>query len=222
MTSCRRCSTGTPARRRGCDGQECPSYNQIATVVSWPIRVRCLIGRIGVLAYFVLINGAGPDRVTAADKQADEAHPSNGDSAFELSEPRTYRLKLTFRVEAKGGALRNVTVTGPVPIDWREQRVKLIEEHKPAGVTTRVTLFPGQAAMLVIRIPAVPAGGFAVVERIYELTRYQVRFRGDRKSLRVPEKPSRTLRKFLGSAPGVEVTDRKIRRLAERRMKRRQ
>ena len=169
-----------------------------------------LIGRMVMLACLLLIDPAGPNRIAAG-----ESEPSDVDSAFELSEPRTYRLKLTFRVESKGAALRNVTVTGPVPIDWREQRVKLIEERKPAGVTMRVTQFLGQAAMLVIRIPAVSAGGSATAERVYEVTRYQVRFRGDPKSLRVPEKPSRELRKFLGSAPGVEVTDGKVRRLAK-------
>lgn len=170
----------------------------------------CSFPQMFKLVCLVSIVSGGPSHIAAGENPPDDAG-----SSFELSEPRTYRLKLTFRVESKGAALRNVTVTGPVPIDWREQRVKLVEEHKPAGVTTRVTQFPGEAAMLVIRIPAVPAGGFAAVERIYEVTRYQVRFRGDRKSLRVPEKPSRSLRKFLGSAPGVEVTDGKIRRLAK-------
>ena len=37
MNNCRIRRTGTPARRCGRDGQECPSYNRFATVVSWPI-----------------------------------------------------------------------------------------------------------------------------------------------------------------------------------------
>ena len=37
MNNCRIRRTGTPARRCGRDGQECPSYNRFATVVSWLI-----------------------------------------------------------------------------------------------------------------------------------------------------------------------------------------
>lgn len=167
---------------------------------------------VAALLYCIL---AQPACLQAGDDNVKKSLTAVDDSFFEISDPRTYRLRLSFRVEAPGKPLKNVIVTGPVPIDWREQRVKLLEEHKPPGTTTRITQFPGQAAMLVVRFAPVPAGGYAEVVRVYELTRYQVRFRGDPQSLRVPQKPSRQLRKFLGPAPGVEVDKSSIRGLAK-------
>ena len=40
MNNCRIRRTGTLARRGRTDGQECPSYNRFATVVSWLILAR--------------------------------------------------------------------------------------------------------------------------------------------------------------------------------------
>src|SRR3954454_17235460 len=48
------------------------------------------------------------------------------DPALELVDPRTYRLRVIIRIEATDSPVKNVVATGPIPMDWPEQRVRLI------------------------------------------------------------------------------------------------
>lgn len=146
----------------------------------------------------------------AAHSAAAEAPPG-----FELSHPQTYRLRVAIRVDASPGPVQSVIATCPVPIDWPEQSVKLIAQTGPPGARIRVSTVEGQAGMLTASIPALPAGGSAVVERVYEVTRYRLRCTLDPQELRVPAKPPPDLRAHLIAAPGVEVTDRRVVQLAE-------
>ncbi len=133
---------------------------------------------------------------------------------FELSNPRTYRFKMSIRVQADRSRIRGVKATGPIPFDWREQKVKLISETKPRGSRTKDRKLGGRGAMMEFTVPTIPAGESAVVERIYEITRYHIRLTVPHDELRVPAKPSRTLRSFLTEAPGVEVKNVRINELA--------
>ena len=135
--------------------------------------------------------------------------------AFELSAPKTYQLKLTMRVNAQNSAVSNVIATGPVPINWPEQKVRLVSEKKSPGVRVHQSEFSGRAAMLTMQVPFIATGRSAVVERIYEITRYRLRFLLDPKKLAVSEKPSRQLRTFLAAAPGVEIKSRLVVNLAK-------
>ncbi len=134
---------------------------------------------------------------------------------FKLSDPRTYRMKVTIRVDAPRVTIRNVTATGPVPIDWPEQKVRLLSETKPPGSRTTLTQFRGQAGMLVFRVPYIRGGSSAVVERVYELTRYRIHFQVNPSELLAVKKLSRELRGFLIAAPGVETKNGRIVQLAE-------
>ncbi len=135
--------------------------------------------------------------------------------AFELSAPQTYQLKLTLQVTAQGSAVRNVIATGPAPIDWPEQQVRLVSEKKSPGVRVRQREFSGRAAMLTMQVPFIAAGRSAVVERVYEITRHRLRFLVDPKKLVVNGKPSQQLKTFLTAAPGVETKSRSVVTLAK-------
>lgn len=134
---------------------------------------------------------------------------------IELTRPQTYRLRVILRVTAESTPLRDIVATGPIPVDWPEQKVRLISETKAVGVTTQVVTFAGQAALLQMRVATLAAGGDVEVVRVYELTRSSVRFIGDDERLRVPEKPSKQLRLFMGEAPGIEVRHPDIVQLAK-------
>jgi len=139
---------------------------------------------------------------------------SEPEPPYQLSNPQTYRLKVSVRVGAGGQPLRRVTAMAPVPIDWREQQVELLGEEKPRGVTTRDVALAKHAAVMSVRIPMMPAGSEAVVERVYRVTRHEIRFTGDLDSLRAPARVSAEMRQYLRASPGIETTDRQIRQLA--------
>ena len=134
---------------------------------------------------------------------------------FELSNPKTYRFRVEIRVQAAGSPIRGVMVTGPAPSDWREQKVKLISEQKPRGSKTRDRKLDGRGVMMEFTVPTISAGGTAIVERIYEITRYHVRLTIPHDELRIPQKPSRKLRSYLTGAPGVEVRNGRLKALVK-------
>src|SRR5262249_4688994 len=94
------------------------------------------------------------------------------DPALELIDPRTDRLKIVIRVDAPDGVSTNVAAVGPIPMEWPEQRLRLLSETVTPGARAVETVLKGQAAMLKLTVPTIAKGGFASVERLYEITRY--------------------------------------------------
>lgn len=153
---------------------------------------------------------------TGAGVGCDTARAVDGDLAvgrLKLSEPKSYRLLVTIQV---GGGQRdadNILCTAPVPVDWPEQQVKLLEERKPAGVTTRLRRIADKGEMLTVSIPHLARGGQITVERVYEVTRYTIRFAGAPADLRAPVKVRLEHREFVSSAPGIELNHPKLKEL---------
>ncbi len=98
------------------------------------------------------------------------------DAALELADPRTYRLKVVIRIEAPDGAVKNVIATGPIPMDWPEQRVRLISQKISPQCKVSEQILKGQAALIKFQVPQIPKGGVVFVERLYEITRYRTKF----------------------------------------------
>ena len=69
---------------------------------------------------------------------------------------------MIIRVEAPDGAVRNVVATGPIPMDWPEQRVRLISQKISSQGKCSETVFKGQAALLKFQVPTIPKGGSAL------------------------------------------------------------
>jgi hypothetical protein len=138
------------------------------------------------------------------------------DPALALADPRTYRLKVVIRIEAPEGALRNVVATGPIPMDWPEQRVRLLNQKLSTHARAGEQILKGQAALLKLQVPHIPKGGSAFVERLYEITRYRTKFLLPPESLNVPRgMPFELKDQQLGSLPGVETASPKMIELAE-------
>jgi hypothetical protein len=131
------------------------------------------------------------------------------DPALEISEPRTYRLKIVIRVDAPDGAARGVIAEGPIPIEWQEQKLRLIEEKLTPGARVTESMLKDQAGMLRLQVREIPKGGFASVERLYEVTRYHVRFTLPPEELAFARRLTLSLRDHLtGNDPGIETKHR--------------
>ncbi|HUG92929.1 MAG TPA: transglutaminase-like domain-containing protein [Planctomycetaceae bacterium] len=137
------------------------------------------------------------------------------DSALRYFDARTYRARFAVTVRAARSGVRNVVATCPVPVDWPEQQVQLVSETRPAQAAATVAELPGLGAMLVVRVPALPAGASVTVERVYEITRSKVELTRDPAGLVVPDGLPRELRAFLKPAPGFDDRGRRVEKLAE-------
>lgn len=128
------------------------------------------------------------------------------DPALELADPRTYRFKMVVRIDAPDGPVKNVVATGPVPMNWPEQRVRLLSQKISPNAKCSEMVIKGQAALLKFQVAQIPKGGSAFVERLYEITRYRTKFSLPGEDLKFPRGiPSELKDQLTGVAPGMEI-----------------
>jgi transglutaminase-like putative cysteine protease len=136
------------------------------------------------------------------------------DPAIELLEPRIYRLKIVVRAEAPEDAeSRNVVIVAPIPMDWAEQRARLIGSPKVTqGGKYTETVKRGQCATMKFTIPSIAAGESAGVELLYEITRWRMQFDYPTEELDLPHGAPPDVRdQFVkNDAPGLEMKHPKI------------
>jgi transglutaminase-like putative cysteine protease len=153
---------------------------------------------------------AGP--ALAAEKAAG-AEPSGGPT---FGPPQTARWRVGMIVTAAGGPIARMTGTASVPMDWPEQKVKIVAQDLSPGVTLSYKTYKNTARQMVAVFPAV-AGGTEV--------RAVVTFELVRRSLGPPEHPERylvpdvkklpgPLKEYLGPSPYIESADPRIKALA--------
>ncbi len=137
------------------------------------------------------------------------------DSVVRYGPPEVSRYRVGVTVKARKGATQNILAMVAVPFTCAEQEVEIIEED----ITTQVDLVDyrllnGGARQMLVTIPYLPAG-----EEARALITFEVRTRpilppDDTSSLRIPAKPNRQLKRFLGRSPYIETNHSKIKRTA--------
>jgi transglutaminase-like putative cysteine protease len=161
--------------------------------------------------------GNAKDAASAADgaSASSKSKYAAVDPAIELFDPRTYRLKVVIRIDCPDGEVKNVVATGPIPMDWPEQRVRLISQKISPQARASEFFLKGQAALLKFQVPQIPKGGSAFVERLYEITRYRTKLAIPGDELRLSRSlPAELKDQYAGIAPGVEIKDPKMIELA--------
>ncbi len=145
---------------------------------------------------------------------ASEAKPLG--PGLQLIEPRTYRLRVVTKIEAPDAPLNNVVATSPIPIEWPEQKLKLLSEKVTPGAKVTEQILKGQAGFMRLQVPSIAKGESASVERLYEVTRYRLKFNRPADPLKPPRGVPSDLREQLTApAPGIELTDPKMIELAK-------
>jgi hypothetical protein len=128
--------------------------------------------------------------------------------------PSTERWEIGMTVEAPG-ACTGISATIPVPTDWPEQQVKLLDQQASPRTAKILYKTPADGVkQMVITIPRLPAGATANVLATFEVTKQPVSPPPQVQSLKKPGRPSADLRPYLGTSPGIETTDREIGRIA--------
>ena len=156
----------------------------------------------------VVLSPAGASGQFAAT-QPDQTGPHIGD----LREQK-YRVGVV--VTAQGGACRGIYATMPVPADWPEQKVEVLNEELSADVRSlRYRTLPGGVKQMQVEIPDLPAGETARAVVTFSVSRAAIEAPAQTESLTVPEKPDRSLRPYLGASPYIETRHPKIVKLAK-------
>jgi transglutaminase-like putative cysteine protease len=154
--------------------------------------------------------------VLALPARAQFAAPEAGSAAPTLGDARTQKYRVGVVVMAEGGACRDIYATLPVPADWPEQKVQILQDDVSPDVRgLRYRTLPGGVKQMIVEIPNLPAGDRAHAIVTLSLERASIRPPADPSTLSIPQKPDRALRAFLGPSPYIETRHPKILKLAK-------
>jgi transglutaminase-like putative cysteine protease len=157
-----------------------------------------------------VIAAAGLGALIATANAADERGPK-------LGEAQTVRLRVGIVVTAAGGPCKGIVATTPVPIDWPEQSVKIVDEEDSTYVkNVNYRLVAGTVKQMLVEIPQLPAGQEAKAIVTFEVKRHALLPPDDTELYRLPnlKKLNASVRVYLGDSPYIESRHTKIRNLA--------
>ena len=116
------------------------------------------------------------------------------------------RWRVGMVITAEGGGFKRILGTTTVPMDWPEQRVRIVGQDLSPGVTVSYQVIEGAARQMVIRVPSLQAGKEARAIVSFEIKRLLPVPPGDTAGFEAPD-PKRRDRKltvYLAPSPYIE------------------
>jgi len=134
-----------------------------------------------------------------------------------LGESRTQRWQAGMEVRAIGGPCRGIVGTVPVPLDWPEQKVRVVDEEITPNARVTYRMVDGTVKQMVVSIRYLPAGEQAKALVTFEVDRHTQQPPANTSEFQIPESRNlpRNMLTYLGPSPKIESRDRKIRALAK-------
>ena len=133
-----------------------------------------------------------------------------------LGDVRTLKYRVGVEVTAADGPCRGIYASLPVPAGWPEQKVRVVaEDVSPSVKGPTYRMLDNGVRQMIVEIPTLATGDTARAVITFELERAALVAPNDTAGLRIPEKPSRDLRPFLGTSPYIESRHTKIVKLAK-------
>ena len=116
-------------------------------------------------------------------------------------------------VNASRGPARGVFVSTPIPKEWPEQRVNVLDQELSPHVRrlTYRTLADG-ARQMVVEIPRIGRGESATAMVTLQISKNAPEPLADPGSLKIPHRPSAKILKYLNPSPLIESHDRTVRK----------
>jgi len=123
-----------------------------------------------------------------------------------LGDSRIQRWRCGLTVEAIGGTCRGIVGYVPVPVDWPEQKVRIVDEDISSNAKVSYRMIEGGAKVMVVRIPLLPAGEKARALVTFEVERHVILAPERTDQYRIPDryKLDRSLLIYLGESPKIE------------------
>jgi hypothetical protein len=154
-------------------------------------------------------------------RAADEPVPDNGKGP-QLGEALVQQVRVGCEVTANRGPCRGITATLPVPIDWPEQEVRIVEEEvSPFCDKLDYRMVAGTVRQMLVKIPMLPAGEEARVVVTFEVTRRSLLPPDDTSIYTFPDskKLDKQTRPYLGPSPYIESRHARVRSLVKEILK---
>ena len=120
-------------------------------------------------------------------------------------------------ITARSGPCRGLVGTAPIPIDWPEQEVKIVEEDFSPTARISYRMVEGTVKQLVVEIPFLPGGEECRAVVTVEVKRHSQLPPEETDVFILPDKRKlpRAVRPYLGPSPGIESTSSRIKSVAK-------
>jgi transglutaminase-like putative cysteine protease len=189
------------------------------------VRYSLLIG-VFLLTSFAGLDAADPPasaspRKNKADTRADDKDglPAIGEplpNGIQFGSAVTQRYKVGVIITAPAAPCGGVYATVPVPTDWPEQQVKIVnEEISPSVKEVGYRTLDNGVKQMLISIPNLNPSETAQALVTFEVTKRAILAPEDPQQFVAPKKPSRQVTPFLAASPYIESTNARIKALAK-------
>ena len=137
-------------------------------------------------------------------------------NGVKLDQAVTKKIKCGVRITASGGPCKGIVATVPVPMDWPEQQVQVLEEDfSPTVKSVNFRVVGGGARQMVVEIPILPSGQEAHAYVTYEVNKHTLLPPDATDAFEIPKKVPRDVMIFTGPSPFIESRHPKITALAK-------
>lgn len=161
---------------------------------------------------------AAPGKNDSKDKKTDT--PVDNGKGCQFGEAVKQRWKVGLVLRASSGPCGGVYGTLPVPTDWPEQVVEIVDENiSPHVKDINYRMLDNGVKQMQISIPNVPAGETATALLTFEIYRKPMTPPADTTLLKRPDKVHSSLAPYLQSSPLIESKDDQIKDLVKEIMK---
>ena len=140
--------------------------------------------------------------------------PVSEDKGIRLGPEQVQRLRVGVKVRARGPC-RGILASVPVPMDWPEQEVRIVnEEFSPAVRDVSYRVLEDGVRQMLVQIPRLDANEQADALLTVEVRRKAILPTKDPDVFQIPTRPDRSVRRFLAGSPYIESRNSRIRSLA--------
>jgi hypothetical protein len=150
---------------------------------------------------------------TAVSAQFQEGDPGG----TKLGQEQVSRWRCGVVITAVGGACKGISGYVPVPTDWPEQQIKIVEEDISPEISINYQMVDGAVRVMTIKVPQLENGKEAKALVTFEIRRNMVLAPEKTDGYRFVDanKLDPQLRNYLVPSPKIESRDAKIRALAK-------
>lgn len=145
----------------------------------------------------------------SAKSSAAQAIPPKLRIGLQAQEPQIWKMGLRFSTTA---TCTNVFASFPVPMDWPEQKVELIDQNvDPLFRNWKTAVLAGGAKQVVIKIPLIRSGSSGEISFVFRVSRSIILPPEKTDDLVAPKKISRDLKVFTGNSMQIDASHSRIR-----------
>jgi hypothetical protein len=137
------------------------------------------------------------------------------DNGPRIEKTLVQKIRIGVEITAEGGPCRGLRATLPVPTEWPEQKVQILEEKTTPNVKkVQYRSLAAGVQQMVVEIPQILAGERASAFVTFEVSRSSLLPPEDTSLFKIPAKVDREIVPYLGASPYIETRHPKIVALA--------